>query len=585
MAERSGFFNALKTDTGYDIKYNSDDYCDNLAAIISDGVRRSADNELRVVASGGMNISVTVGRAWIKGHWYNNDSIFTDFSVPTAPTGDRSRIDRVVLRYNKNIETRAIRLVYLTGTASTAPTAPEITREDDIYDLVLADINVPANALAISQTNITDQRGNGAKKEVFIGYDESNNPMYKVVAGDNLCGWISSPIGYEHFYEYLNDEFLAWWQEKKDKLASTTLFKKYIWSTLTEEVTSNITFNIPQYDPSGVDNCIVYSNGLLQLEGIDYTLTGSVISFTEPKIAGTRVAVIVEKSIDGENLGSVSDEITELQKQLATVKNIGEYIYICNGVDDNVQLSNLAQAFYASDTSEQQKLISVYGKFGATAPVSGSGTPTSRYRWIDFGVPTNNQNSRLIIDFAGCSKITFNCSGYSYIGFYGDNYIIKNANVLANCRNTDGAIELFVCQNKPVTAEDCIFNVTAYTNSIISADGTFKNCKGSVTNSRGNSCCFSLRLYSRLKIFGGEYYAYTGLNTAIATVVYSAGQAILDIAVCTVGMSCPTLAKELHYQKNAILCSGGFGYFTNTMTALTIQVSGNNIENGTISIA
>lgn len=35
MAEKSGFFNALNVDGAYDRTYNANDYCDNLAVVIS----------------------------------------------------------------------------------------------------------------------------------------------------------------------------------------------------------------------------------------------------------------------------------------------------------------------------------------------------------------------------------------------------------------------------------------------------------------------------------------------------------------------------------------------------------------------
>ena len=182
MAQRSGFFSALKSAAGYDRKYTARDYSDNLAAIISNGVRRSGDDELKVTAAGGMSLSISVGRAWIEGHWYINDAIFTDFVVPTAPAGDRSRIDRIVLRLDISVEERSVVLAYKQGSVSQSPTAPELTRNGEIYEIALADINVPAAAVEISQSNIVDQRANQA-----------------------VCGWITSPVGYQDYFKNLDN--------------------------------------------------------------------------------------------------------------------------------------------------------------------------------------------------------------------------------------------------------------------------------------------------------------------------------------------------------------------------------------------
>lgn len=561
MGQRSGFFNALKSSTGYDRKYNANDYSENLAAIISNGVRRSGDNELRVTAAGGMALNVAVGRAWIEGHWYINDTVFTEFSVPTAPTGDRGRVDRIALRLNVNIEGRLIELVYLTGTASTSPTAPALTRADGIYEIALADINVGAAVTSITQENIVDQRPNS-----------------------EVCGWITSPIGYQDYFTNLDAEFNEWFQEKKDTMASATLFKKYEWKTTLESETSSITFNIPQYDPSGVDIVEIYANGIRLFENKNYTLSGSIINFTSPKIGGTDITVEVYKSIDGTGLGSVSDEITELQNQLATVKNIGEYIYICNGVDDNVKLSEIAQNFLADDSSFDQMIISVYGTFGVNAPYAGSGTSISRYRWFSLG-GAGSTNKRIVFDFEGCSQITLNCeSGKYYIGFYGLGVTIKNANIVVNHKNTEGTFQMFTASQGSIAAENCRFRIDAYQGSYIASTGTFTNCKATVTNAKDNSYCFMLNSNSLLRINNGEYLAYTGTNSYNASVIYSDSSAS-DGVVITNAMNCPTVAKTSNYQKNAVQCSSGYGAFNDTITSLTISKATNQNLRGNIPVS
>ncbi len=105
MSQKSGFFNALLQAGVSDRQYNAADYCDNLAVIISDGVLRDENNGLKVTASG-LNLTVNAGRAWIKGHFYKNDSAYTLPAV-VPPTGG-SRIDRVILRFDKTISVRNI---------------------------------------------------------------------------------------------------------------------------------------------------------------------------------------------------------------------------------------------------------------------------------------------------------------------------------------------------------------------------------------------------------------------------------------------------------------------------------------------
>lgn len=561
MAQRSGFFNAIKTNTGYDLKYNAKDYSENLAAIISNGVRRSGLNELRVTAAGDMALSISVGRAWIEGHWYINDSIFTDFSVPTAPVGDRSRIDRVALRLNETVEGRKIELVYLTGVAAAAPVAPALTRSNGIYEIALADIKVGAAVISLTQNDITDQRPN---KEV--------------------CGWITSPIGYDEYFENLDAEFLEWWKEKKNILASTTLFKQYTWHKTLDSTTTSITFDIVQYEPTGVDIVEVYSNGLLLIKDVEYTQNGKIITFTNEKIAGTDILVKVYKSIDGTGLGSVSDEITEIQNELAAMKNIGEYIYICNGVDDNVKLSEIAESFLVNDTNYNQMIISVYGTFGATAPFAGTGTSESRYRWFSLG-GAGSTNKKIVFDFEGCSQITLNCkSGYHYIGFYGLGVNIKNANIIANHKNTDGTFAMFSASLGYCNAENCRFWIDAYQGSYIAPTGSFTNCRAEVKNAKGDSYCFDVSSNGLLKVFGGEYYAYTGQSSSAASIINIKSSATSAVAI-TYGMNCPKVDITSNYQKNAISCNAGYGSFNDTITPLTVAAHSSQNVRGIIPLS
>lgn len=561
MAQKSGFFNAYNVDGQLIPKYNANDFSNNLAAIISNGVRRSADNDLYVQAGSGMALTISVGRAWINGRYYFNDAIFTDFSVPTAPTGDRSRVDRIVLRLTIDGSTQNIQLAYLEGTAALEPTAPALTRTATVYEMAIADIAVRPNVTQITQSDIYDRRGD-----------------------TEVCGWITTPIGYPDFFANYDAEFEAWFAARRNDLAVATMYKEYSQRIIVENLTNTVIFDITQYDATGVDILKVYVNGLRVLEGSDYTVNGSTITFTEEKIAGTEIDVYVAKSIDGTGLGSVSDEVTELQNQMATVKNIGEYIYICNGTDDNVKLSEIAQEFLAGGSDNSQMIISVYGTFGASAPYAGSGLINSRYRWMSLG-SAGTTTRKIVFDFEGCSEITLNCqSGYHYIGFYGVGVNIRNANVVANCNYTDASFQMFSANQGYCNAENSRFWINAYTGSYISQTGTFTNCKATVTNISGDSYVFNVSTNGLLRVNGGEYYAYTGSSGSNAAVIYIASSEA-NAVVITNGMNCPTNAVTSRYQKNAVLCNAGYGGFSETITALTITKATNQNVRGTIPLS
>lgn len=554
MAQHSGFFNALQNNGVYDRKYNADDYTSNMAAIISTGVRRSGDDDLKVTANG-LAITVAAGRAWIDGRWFWNDTAYNITTV-TPPVGTLSRKDGVYLQANSNVAVRSIKLVYKTGTPSSNPTAPACTRANGVYEIQLATISVAPNATSVS---VTDTRAN-----------------------TNLCGWITTPVGYDDYFTSLDNEFQSWFEQTKDTVASVTLFKQYMWRTVLNTAATTVTFNIPQYTPGGTDIINVFVNGLLETSTDDYTLTNSTITFTKQKIAGTEIVVICYKSIDGTGLGSVSDEITELQNQVAALGDINDYYYFCNGVNDNVQLSTLVQNFLNGSTNDAKQMkINVVGTFGITAAAGGSGTTSSRYRWFNFASSATT-NRQVTLDFYNCSPVSIQPPGGKFNTlFYGGNFNIKGLTLTAGGSNystlhlqgVDGA-----AVNTPISFEDC--NITmngGWSGGIFffSEFGTFTNCKIIVINTLNSACVFGLMSNTAfVQVNGGRYYAYTGLSTGFASAVYSATN-LTTAAITIIGAIFPSTAKTSLYQTNAVRFNSGYLTAIGMVTQLVVSTTSN----------
>ena len=538
--QKSGFFNALLTNGEYDRKYNADDYCDNLAVVISNGVLRGVDDDLKVTATG-MVATVGVGRAWINGHYYVNDTAYS-FSAVSAPIGG-ARYDRVFLRLNKELAVRSVSLVYQQGTAGNNPVKPAPTRNGNIYDLVLADIYVGTNATSVT---VTDTRGDA-----------------------ELCGWVYSTSGDDSFFKSLDASFNVWFEEKKDTLASVTLFKRYNWRTVLSTATKSVTFNIPQYD---AETCFieVYVNGILETAGVDYTASGSVLTFTGTLIAGSEIEVKCYKSIDGTGIESVADEITELQNEVAALTAKDEYVYVCNGVNDNVLIGNIVREFQAG-TGYGSMRLSVYGTFGATAAARGSGTTNSVYGWFNFYQETA-PTRRCVVDFTNCSAISLPITdGTTNIVFYGSWVEVIGANVIANNSTANTIIRIFNSSAGVIRCENSRFWVTAYQDSYISNSGTFTNCRGSIANVVNNTYCFLPSGTGLLRINGGEYYAYTGGSSYRSAVV---GQSAADAVSILYGVNAPTLTRSGFYQTDAIMqfAGGGMLNCTDLISALPVTV-------------
>jgi hypothetical protein len=123
---------------------------------IGEGVVNDKGQELEPFGdSSGMVVKVRSGQALVRGHYYEN----TAEESLTIAAADLSnpRIDRVVLRLDPTANTCLLTVIQ--GTPASSPTAPALTQtESGIYDLLLANVTVPAAAVAISPANVSDQR-------------------------------------------------------------------------------------------------------------------------------------------------------------------------------------------------------------------------------------------------------------------------------------------------------------------------------------------------------------------------------------------------------------------------------------------
>lgn len=122
---------------------------------ISNGVFPNPSTNMQILATEGMNVKVDIGVCYINGYmgWVE---VPETFEIEESDT--QSRIDRVVARLS--FLDRNITLAIKKGTAQGNPVAPDLQRDYDIYEIGLADIRVNANAIEITQENITDLRLN-----------------------------------------------------------------------------------------------------------------------------------------------------------------------------------------------------------------------------------------------------------------------------------------------------------------------------------------------------------------------------------------------------------------------------------------
>lgn len=547
MAEKSFFFNAFPDNTyptGYDRNYNGDDLSDWYSFIFENGVVKTNDlNGLKVVASSGMNVNLTAGRGAIKGKGYLNTSNKT-FAIDTAPTGTTPRYDFIVLRYDNRQTTsgRKITAELVRGT-STIPTVNNLTRNDNVWELMLCYIKVNVNVQSISQNDIIDTRSD-----------------------NNLCGWFTAVKGYEDYYDALI-------QKHEDTKTLST-------SGLT--ITTSLPSSLYNENYSLIE---VYTNGIKELEGAyNVSTNGSyiVITFNASKASGSKITVVLENFIDGEGMTTALKDYLQWKEAVAKLEIANEYTYICNGEDDNVQISNIVRTFYSTN-DYKNACLKIVGNIGMKAPFGGGGTTSSAYAWFDFANPVET-NRMITVDFSNCGGINPTISDGTYNVIFKTSKIrIKGANVIASNTTTGTNIRIFNTTEGINKVEDCRFWITSYQDGLIALTGTFVNCRGSVANVINNSYCFMPSSNGLLRLEGGEYYAYTGDSSKQSAIIGQSGANSVSILY---GVSAPTSARSGFYQTNSLLqwAGGGVLSCTDLISELPmIVVSGISNIRGTIT--
>lgn len=156
------------------------------AKFLSNGVyfgsyKNYGENSMKVTSDGGLNIKVAKGAGIIEGADYENEDekVFT-LERPTSG----SRVDRVVIKFDKTLATRATQLYIKAGNGTATAS---LQRDDNIYEICLAEVTIKSTT-NIEQADIVDKRAN-----------------------TELCGIVNSLVSidgeelYQKFQEYIEE--------------------------------------------------------------------------------------------------------------------------------------------------------------------------------------------------------------------------------------------------------------------------------------------------------------------------------------------------------------------------------------------
>ncbi|MCR3758148.1 hypothetical protein KYB31_03940 [Clostridium felsineum] len=184
MAESCGFFDSADNDLR---EYSANIFAEYFRRFFKNGITTEG---LKIVEADGMNIIEQSGYAVIQGFFYKNDGDFAlqlDSSDPNLP-----RIDRAVLHLD--MVSRKINLIIKKGNTSSAPVVPTLERDNNIYELGLAQIRINAGVTSITAGNITDERLNTdvcgiSSAVVHPSITISSNEPSNLIQGD---AWIQT---------------------------------------------------------------------------------------------------------------------------------------------------------------------------------------------------------------------------------------------------------------------------------------------------------------------------------------------------------------------------------------------------------
>ena len=376
MSVTYGFYNSIKGDR----KYNALEMSSIFDGIIVDGVYMSIGDALNVKSSGGMGITVGIGRAWFNHTWTLNDSL-----LPlTLANSDvlLNRIDAIVLEVNNNTEVRKNTIKILKGTPSSKPVKPTMTEGELLNQHPLAYISIPAGATSISQSNIENAVGTSAcpyVTGVLKGMDidklvaqwgaqwaewlSSNTDAWKAFMSDNTNEWKSFMAKNKNEWSALingnTSEFETWFEHMKDQLS--------------EDAAGNLQLQVDNLNNAALGGDFVLKGSPVSVEYMGANRIASITAYGENAQGGTTEAPVALTGVDSVLLGgnNLLPKATETKTPngvtftpnpngsvsvSGTATNNAVYVF-ANGLDDSL----FGQTVCLSGGSMQTQLV-IYEK-------------------------------------------------------------------------------------------------------------------------------------------------------------------------------------------------------------------------------
>lgn len=280
MAIRYGYFDSEVTGVDengmpvFDRAETSDLFRLLFANLVSSGVLANPGDCFKVNADTGLTVRIRPGFAMIKGAFaYDAEESTVTLAAANA---NLPRIDRVVLRCN--YLNRLCEIITKTGTPASTPAAPELLQpaSGDYYELCLATIRVDAGITSVTQSAITDTRGDSS-----------------------VCGFITQLIDHLDTSEFM-DQLTAWQEEySAEQQAAFTAWFNEMKDQLSEDAAGNLQLEIDNLSQSAE----AHDESIGQINEI---IGDADMGSTDPTVKGA--------------IRDIIDQITALQETVSNTK-------------------------------------------------------------------------------------------------------------------------------------------------------------------------------------------------------------------------------------------------------------------------
>ncbi|WP_454053974.1 hypothetical protein [Clostridium sp. Marseille-Q7071] len=276
--EVSMFFNSVNGDR----RYKAQDFANYFSKVLTNGVFPNPSTNLQIYSDNNMTVTVKQGGANINGYFY---MLYADKKLVidvANPTSDRK--DLIVLRWD--LLQRKIYLAIKKGTV-------EITKNEEVYELALAEILVKKGTATITQGDIKDLRQDSSK----CGLVDS---LIKI---DSETLFNQFTEGFKIKQESFEKQFFDWFTKLKD--------------TLGESAAGNLQNQIDMLnlknDITGTTQRIIFENDypkkILHVDKDSSVLRTDEFHFTEDLITETRTLSTGETLTYKYNLNTLEIEV------------------------------------------------------------------------------------------------------------------------------------------------------------------------------------------------------------------------------------------------------------------------------------